>query len=513
MFKKPIALVCVLVVGAFTGCSGGSMPGTTTGSQSFPRAGATSGGKIQHIVVIVQENRSFDNFFDCFQGTDCVTTAPGPGASPGPVTAASPCPQLFTPGPGPTPAPIKIRMNVSLIVSDPAHDYCPAFKTEYDNGRMDGFYWETTCYPSDPGRKYCGNYVYRVTKPAAIQPYWDMAAQYVLGDRAFTTQGSGSYTAHQDLVAGTTQVSAGVSLIDFPLNSEHISDWGCDDAKDSKTPTIDTNEDYNVNGPFPCMTYETIRDLLDAKSISWKYYTPPWPIDGGQSWNAFDGIYAVRHDKTEWPPKFVVPFNCTGSCVSWPNTNIFCDIANKAGGKCPKPSPPGQLSLPTISWVIPTGTESDHYALNKGGTKVVDTGPDWVTSVINAIGESKYWNSTAIILTWDEWGGFYDHISPPQLDYQGLGFRVPYIIISPYAKKGYVSHTQYETYGSSLKFMESVFGLGSLGTTDARANNVTDAFDFSQQPRAFVPIAPLHKNENQSYFMNLPPDNNPTDTP
>jgi phospholipase C len=143
----------------------------------------------------------------------------------------------------------------------------------------------------------------------------------------------------------------------------------------------------------------------------------------------------------------------------------------------------------------------------------VDTGPDWVTSVVNAIGESQYWDSTAIILTWDEWGGFYDHIPPPQLDYQGLGFRVPYIVISPYAKQGYVSHTQYETYGSTLKFIESTFGLGSLGTTDARANNITDAFDFTQTPRAFVPIVPLHKKNNAKYFMHLPADHNPTDTP
>jgi phospholipase C len=161
--------------------------------------------------------------------------------------------------------------------------------------------------------------------------------------------------------------------------------------------------------------------------------------------------------------------------------------------------------------VIPTGPESDHQTFNKAGTKVVDVGPDWVASVVNAIGESKYWNSTAIIITWDDWGGFWDHVPPPQLDYRGLGFRVPLIIVSPYAKKGYVSHTQYE-FGSILKFAETTFGLASLDTTDVRANNLTDAFDFSQKPRAFVEIPPQTKGQDKAYFMSLPPDNNPVDT-
>ena len=108
-------------------------------------------------------------------------------------------------------------------------------------------------------------------------------------------------------------------------------------------------------------------------------------------------------------------------------------------------------------------------------------------------------------------GRIYDHIPPPQLDYEGLGFRVPMIVISPYAKKGYVSHTQYE-FGSVLKFVETTFGLPSLGTTDARANNITDPFDFLQGPRSFVPIAPLFAKHTRSYFLHRPPSNQPVDT-
>ncbi len=112
------------------------------------------------------------------------------------------------------------------------------------------------------------------------------------------------------------------------------------------------------------------------------------------------------------------------------------------------------------------------------------TGPSWVTSVVNAIGQSQYWNSTAIFVFWDDYGGWYDPQPPAYVDYDGLGMRLPMIIISPYAKKGYVSHTQYE-HGSILKFVEDQFGLGRLAASDTRANSPADAFDFNKPPRKF----------------------------
>ena len=116
-----------------------------------------------------------------------------------------------------------------------------------------------------------------------------------------------------------------------------------------------------------------------------------------------------------------------------------------------------------------------------------DAGPSWVAQVVNAIGQSQYWNTTAIVVVWDDWGGLYDHVAPQQIDYQGLGIRVPMLIVSPYAKKGYVSHTQYE-FGSLVKFVEATWSLGSLGTTDGRANSINDSFNFQQNPRPFSPI-------------------------
>jgi phospholipase C len=496
------------MVGVVVGCAGTSMPSSTAGAAALAKTEASS-GKIQHIVIIVQENRTFDNFFDCFKGTDCVKTAPGPGAQPGPTQpTSSPCPVLYTPSPGPTPTPIQIQFHQKLLVLDPGHTYCPSFKTEYDNGRMDGFAY-VDGLPGDAKK----NYVYRVTDPSHIKPYIAMAQQYVLGDRMFPTEFSASYTAHQTLIRGDATYESGESLVDLPHNDPG-SWWGCDAKTGAMTPLLSKTQQYTYDGPFPCMTYETIRDTLEARGISWRYYVPPLNKYGGQMWNAFDGISAVRNSK-EWPNYPTVtarPFTCpaAANCVSWPNTNILCDVSGTQGTKvCPTANPSGPVELPGVSWVIPTGEESDHYNPNKHG-KLVDYGPDWVSSVVNAIGESKYWNSTAIIIVWDDWGGFWDHVPPPQLDYRGLGFRVPLLIVSPYAKKGYVSHTQYE-FGSILKFAETTFGLDSLNTTDLRANNLSDSFDFTQKPRKFVPIAPQTAGHNRAYFMSLPPSDSPPD--
>ena len=146
-------------------------------------------------------------------------------------------------------------------------------------------------------------------------------------------------------------------------------------------------------------------------------------------------------------------------------------------------------------------------------------GPSWVTSVVNAIGESSYWESTAIFVLWDDWGGWYDDAAPPQRDFRGLGIRVPCIIISPYARRGsgagggYVAHTQYE-YGSILKFVEETFGLPPIGPpsrgfTDTRAASMLDDFDFTQPPRSFSPIGARY---SESTFLHERPSYVPPET-
>jgi phospholipase C len=227
-----------------------------------------------------------------------------------------------------------------------------------------------------------------------------------------------------------------------------------------------------------------LRDLLDAQKVSWRYYTPA-ACCGGALWNAFDMVAPVRYGP-EWTTNIVTP-----------PTKLFSDITSG--------------TLARVSWVIPDGTNSDHPS-----RALKDDGPSWVASVVNAIGESKYWDSTAIVIVWDDWGGFYDKAKPPQPfdHWGGLGFRVPMLIVSPYAretvpsKPGYISHTQYE-FASILRFIEDIWNLGRLGTTDTRAKSIIDSFDFSQSPRTFQPIqSPLSRD----YFEHEPPSNEPVDS-
>ncbi len=321
-----------------------------------------------------------------------------------------------------------------------------------------------------------GTYVYEFVDPAQIKPYWDMARQYVLADHFFQTQGSGSFTAHQDLIRGGTELSdKPESLIDLPTQTP----WGCDAPAGTVTSLITMNNRYYADaGPFPCLSYLTLRDLLDAGQVPWRYYTPMLGGNlGGNVWNAFDAIKSVRYGP-EWSTNVVSP-----------DTEVFTDI--------------GRGTLPGVSWVIPTFDNSDHAG--KSG----DSGPSWVAQVVNAIGETPAWKTTAIIILWDDWGGWYDHVPPPGPHRNGgLGFRIPLIVVSPFAKGGYVSHEPYQ-FGSVVRFIEDNWSLGRLGTTDSTsADFVNDFFDFNQKPRTFRPFQAKYSRQ---YFLHQRPSNEPVD--
>ncbi|MGB8908628.1 MAG: alkaline phosphatase family protein [Candidatus Cybelea sp.] len=408
---------------------------------------ASQSGPISHVVIVVQENRSFDNLFATYPNADGTTKG------------------LLYDGHHFTLTERKLESGLILDNS------WKAFVVDYNGGKMNGF---NLVYVNEH-KCTCA---YQYVNPKDIKPYWSMAKHYVLGDHMFPTQASGSFTAHQDLIRGGTELNSYETLIDFPTDGP----WGCDAAPGVVTSLLTSSGQYLANqGPFPCFTYNTMRDLLDAKGVSWKYYTPTITTHGGDLWNAFDAIQAVRYG-SEWTTN-----------ISSPETNIFKDISGNA--------------FPAVSWVIPDGQNSDHPAQQEWGIKK-DTGPSWVASIVNAVGQSQYWNSTAIVVVWDDWGGFYDHVAPPQLDYTGLGFRVPLLVVSPYAKPGYVSHTPYE-FASILKFVEQTFGLGSLGTTDVRATSIGDVFDFKHSPRTFTPIAAKY---SKSFFEHQRPSNMPVDT-
>ncbi len=387
---------------------------------------------------MIQENRSFDNFFATYPGADGTTIGMTHNGETVPLYAGK-----------------------LADTTDIGHSW-PTFVKEYDHGKMDGF--DLIRFR---GGAPAGLFPYQYVDPKHIQPYWAMARQYVLADHMFETQSSGSFIGHQDLIAGGSAIAREKSLVNYPTDQP----WGCDAPRGTKTSLITRDHGLLRNqGPFPCLDYPTLRDLLDAKGVSWKYYAPRfyWK-SGGWLWTAFDAIRAVRYS-SEWQTNVVSP-----------ETSIFADISNDR--------------LPAVSWLIPDKTNSDHPESGSSN------GPSWVARVVNAIGESREWNSTAIIVVWDDWGGWYDHVKPPQLDYQGLGFRVPMLVISPYARRGYVAHTQYES-GSILKFVEDNWALGRLGTSDRRANSIRNVFDFSRPARKFVPFSAPRSRE---YFLNQPP--------
>jgi phospholipase C len=231
-------------------------------------------------------------------------------------------------------------------------------------------------------------------------------------------------------------------------------------------------------GTYPCYEHPTLTDLLEAANITWRYYAP----SAGSIWTAPNAIEHMCGPNAP-PPNATA---CTGS--DWTNnvvlastqnhTTVLKDIAN------------GQLA--TVSWVIPDGLGSDHAGSNDG------TGPSWVASIVNAVGNSQYWSNTAIFITWDDWGGWYDHVAPKILNSYEYGFRVPMIVVSPYAKAAYISKVPHD-FGSILKFIEETFNLPSLGYADVPADNLSDCFNLTQTPISFQTIAaPLQAD----YFLN-----------
>lgn len=444
---RSAAVTSVIVsLAVAAGCASESVPNLSPPAPLAPRH------YIAHVVVIVQENRSFDNLFSGFAGAD----APRFGYD-GRKRIVLHHTSLEDPG--------NIENNWRDAIGS------------WNHGKMDGF----------AGEHFYGgprDYAYAVVPRAESAPYWAMAKQYVLADHMFPLEFGPSFTAHLSLIAANTTIGpAPVAEVDAPAQLP----WGCDAPPGTGSFTLDAARIERFDGPFPCFSkLATIADRLNGAGLSWSYYAAPLSKIGGQVWSEFDSIRAIRYS-SYWKN------------VKSPQTRILRDVE---GGR-----------LADVSWVTPDWQDSDHTGSG------YDSGPSWVASIVNAIGRSPYWNTTAIVVLWDDWGGWYDDVPPPQLDFRGLGIRVPCIIISPYARvghglrAGYVSHTQYE-FGSILKFVEEVFNLPPIGSpasgyTDTRAASILDSFDFTQAPRRFSAIPARYPparflNERPSFVA---PDN------
>jgi phospholipase C len=266
----------------------------------------------------------------------------------------------------------------------------------------------------------------------------------VLADRMFSSLAGPSFPNHLYTVAAQ---SGGV------ISNPNALSWGCDAAPSTTVSVLDLAG--NTTQQFPCFEMPTVADELETAGVSWRFYAP----QRGQTGYIWSSLNAIRHIR-------LGPL--------W-DQRVFGDdqFLNDAAA-----------SLPAVSWLVPDFPVSDHptHALpGAPGTVSTCEGENWTVQHINAIMQSANWPTTMIVLVWDDFGGFYDHVPPPGVDQYGLGPRVPLIVLSPYAKPGLVSHTVYE-FGSILQLIETRFRLKGLTARDVEANSLLDVFDFSQRP-------------------------------
>lgn len=284
-----------------------------------------------------------------------------------------------------------------------------------------------------------------------VPNYFAWARDYVLSDHFFASVGGPSYPNHFFFVAGQ---SGGV--LDNPENIEVrreggkvFKSWGCDAVGDNVFVLV-KDDKGNLTKHDTCFDFKTVPEQLDEIGVSWTYYAAQ-PGQSGYFWNALNGISNVFHSDL-WRE---------GDTIRWVD-DLVKDIR--------------QDRLPSVTWITPRFELSDHPP------ESTCFAHDWLTDVVNAVMESPGWEQTALFITWDEWGGFYDHVQPPEVDDIGLGFRVPTLVLSPFARRGYVDDAVGE-FSSPLKFIEDNWGLPYLTKRIEATHNYEHVFDFSTNPR------------------------------
>lgn len=449
-------------------------------------AGSTiPSGKIKHIVFVVQENRTFDNVFggpNPFPGADAVSTGK---TLDGPVELKK---VALEGGEDPN----NYHLEWLDACNAPAGEG-PPFKVGGPSPcRMDGF--NVAASPA-PGYTPPASVrtIYSYVDYSETKPYWDIARTYAIGDHFFMGHNSESYTAHQYIFSA--QSNNVVDAPYFPPGTNcgfyyyycAFTPWGCDSPAGSTTFYLDPKtgeESRRPNGPFPCfgpnspdpVKYPSLADRLEEKNLTWRLYAHSLC----SSINALDVNGSIRYASV-WPSKpdmstchkregGLHPTPVDTAHFRVPQDTFLTDLADK------------RRELADVTWILPGPITSDHPGVPLGYC-----GPTWVADVVNAIGASKYWDSTAIFILWDDWGGFYDHVKPYVVrDQAGPGFRVPLLVVSPYTKPGVVK-TPIE-FATLMKFAENTFGLRSLGATDDSPYlNDLDQF-FQREPRTFTKI-------------------------
>jgi phospholipase C len=460
--RRPV-IVAVAVILAVSACSS-SPRSTRTAGSSAGSGGPISAGadihKIQHVVVIMQENRSFDSYFGTFPGAEGIPMKDGQPTVCNPDPAAGNCEKPF---------------HDPKDVNGGGPHGAPSFETDFDNGKMDGFVRtaeaaEKEC--SDVNNPACTNSqspdVMGWHDAREIPNYWKYAQDFVLQDHMFEPDASWS----------------------LPEHLFQVSEWSAKCSKPDDPKSCVNELAAPVKPPQGHYAWTDLTFLLHQQKVSWGYYV----VDGNEPDCENDEAVScadVRQD--------------AGTPGIWNPLPSFADV--KQDGELGNIQSVANFyaaakagTLPAVSWVVPSNPVSEHPPAK------ITAGQAYVTSLVNAVMNSPDWNSTAIFVAWDDWGGFYDHVVPPKVDANGYGFRVPGLVISPFAKQGYIDH-QTLSFDAYVKFIEDDFLGGQRldpandGRPDPRPDvreiasqlgDITQAFDFTQAPRPpeILPVRP-----------------------
>ncbi len=424
--------------GSGTGTGSGSPSGSSPASSA--NAPGQPGNPIKHVIFIVKENRSFDNYFGKYPGADGATTA-----------------KLST---GQT---VTLAKAHDVVQHDLCHDFLSGLKA-MDGGKMDGY--DRICF-ADKG-------TFTQYSRDQIPAYWQYADRFVLADHYFTSMYGPTFPEHLYAVAAQSDQIVGNKSV---LGGPHSY---CDDPqemvprfRDGLTQDqiksilaaelhIDEHQSYYAITRYwmsihSCFDIKVLPDELASAGVSWKYYETP------DHW--MNALQAIKHIWFGPLRKYVQS-----------QDNFLSDLKNG--------------TLPAVSWLIPPEPYNEH----PGGPSLC-VGENWTVEQINALMQSKYWKDSVVVVQWDDFGGFYDHVPPPQYDIMGLGPRTPALIISPWTRHGnnplggYIDHTVYES-SSVLRLIELLFHVPPMTDRDKRANPLLGAMDYDHPPNLSKLILP-----------------------
>lgn len=438
-----------------------------------------SPSKIQHLIFIVQENHSFDNYFGTYPGANGVplslTVPIDPNQTslgyvkPFHLSVSQPVMIVGDELPPGVADPDELQASSSTapfhldnesIGRDLSHAWTVAHKA-YDNGKMDGFV-------SAEGSILTMGYYDRTDIPY----YWNYANQYVLDDNFFSSLMGPSFPNHLYIASGT---SGPVTNLNYRwILNGHVID----------------NPSAIFNWQGVSLDWSTLAEEMSNANVPWAWYDGEARPLNPNIWDVLP-LFTYFQNHPDQLSEHVQ------------NTQRF--ISSIQNGQ-----------LPAVSWIIPGSWVPPTYPMeckmqhgepSEHPPARSDCGMDYVAYLVNQVMQSQYWQSSAIVITWDDYGGFYDHVPPPQIDAYGEGFRVPTLVISPWAKHNFVDHTQYE-FASLLRLAEDNFHLPLLGTRDVTSNDMMNSFNFNQSPQSplLEPanfIGPSTSTQNSSSVLSI----------